>query len=88
MRVLAIERKHASQQLIEHDAGGKDVGTAVNHLSIDLLGRHVSDGPDHLTGTGERVVADARDPEIHDLAIAVAQYIRLAGLMSRCTMPR
>ena len=78
--IFAIEGHHAGEQFVEHDAAGKDIGAAIHHLGVDLLGRHVSDGADHLAGAGHGIVANAGDAEIHDLAIAVAQHHEIGGL--------
>src|SRR5438876_3251902 len=78
--IFAIEGHHAGEQFVEHDAAGKDIGAAIHHLGVDLLGRHVSDGADNLAGAGHGIVANAGDAEIHDLAIAVAQHHEIGGL--------
>ena len=54
--VVAGERELSGQQLKHHDSDGKNVGTAVEGLVFQALGRHVLDGADHMPGAGEMPV--------------------------------
>ncbi|MGD0548760.1 MAG: hypothetical protein ABR991_13205, partial [Terracidiphilus sp.] len=73
--VGAGEGKLASHQLIKHDAGGEDVGAAIDVLVAQPLGGHVGDGADQVAGAGEVLVAlallQAGDAEVQQLGCAV-----------------
>ena len=47
---IARERHLAGQAPVQHAPQGVDVGAAVHVLAADLLGGHVVDGPDELSG--------------------------------------
>ena len=69
-RRLALVRLGAGEQLVEHDAGGVDVGAGVGAAVDDQLGGEVGDGADqHAAGRGVLGVGADRlgQPEVGDL---------------------
>jgi hypothetical protein len=70
-RRSAGERLLAGQKFVEHHAGRKNVRTAIDRLSHELLGRHVRGRAEH--GTGLRILRrlDARDAEVGDFDLAI-----------------
>ena len=98
LRGFAVERAAACRHLVEHDAEREDVGARVGLASFDLLGRHVGqrayDGP---VGGSAAVAVMPRErrtvrprfarPKSSSFAPASVSMM-LAGLRSRCTMPR
>src|SRR5688572_6812630 len=79
-RALARERLLAGQELVEHDAGGKEVRPAVHGLAEKLLGRHVGRRSDRRTRLRELRGLDARDTEIGNLEVAVRQQDQVRRL--------
>ena len=57
-RAFATERQRARSHLVEHCAEGEQVGSSVEFLGPDLLGRHVGDRAERRTGAGEMFVGD------------------------------
>ena len=93
--VGALENVPAQQQVREHDAGGKQVGTLVGDLKIRLFGAHVIGlARDHfafLVGQkparlgdaeiGQLHVALKRDHDVFEAHVAVDDAQRLAVLV-------
>ena len=50
----AAERRAPAQHLVEHEAGGEEVGAGVDLLAAHLLRRHVARRPHHHAGHGQR----------------------------------
>jgi hypothetical protein len=70
-----IERSHAGDEFVEHDAERPDIGRSAERLAFDLLGTRV--GHRHRIDHGGRVAADLgveqpRDAEIEQFGFAVA----------------
>ena len=51
-RAADPQRVHAGQRLVEDDAHGVDVGPRVRGLRVELLGRHVERGAEHVLLAG------------------------------------
>ena len=63
--VVAKKGAHAGNELIKHDAEGKEIGAAVHCPAGRLLGCHVGEGPDGHAGFGHlRVLAQFGETEI------------------------
>ena len=81
---VAAERALAGQHLVQHDAGGEQVGAAVELFAARLLGRHVLRRAHHGADLGAllaRAVVHVRDAEVGDLdGLPVAQQHDVAGL--------
>ena len=77
------ERRPPGQQLVEHAAGGVEVGARVGGLATRLLRREILRGADHSRGLRHRgtdVAQRAGDAEVHDLDVAVGGDHHVAGL--------
>ena len=71
--VVALERRLARQQLVEHDAERVDVRQRVDLLAARLLGRDVVARAEHRPGLRHPCdVERARDPEVGHLRLPVA----------------
>ena len=80
---VAGERRTAGEHLVQHAAGGIQVGAHVDGLAASLLGREVLRGADHALGLGHRgsgIVERAGDAEVHDLDHALLGDHDVAGL--------
>ncbi len=66
-RAFAVKGMAVSAQLVQHNAGGEDIGPRVHRLAIDLLGRHVADAAHNLPGSGNVLRSNVSDTKIHDL---------------------
>ena len=66
----ALVGAFAGEELVEQDAAGVDVGTLVDDLAHELLGRHVGRGAHDGAGLGHAAGFDACDAEIGDLGLA------------------
>ena len=89
-RGIAGKRRAAGEHLVEHAAGGIQVGTHVDGLAARLLGRKVLCGAHHALRLGHGgcgIVQSAGDAEVHDLDHALLGIMMLPGLMSRWMMP-
>jgi hypothetical protein len=76
------ERDIGGKQFVERDAEGVNIGTDVDALAFDLLGRHVENSA-HLRAGASEVVGGRGyfgDTEIHDLDDARAIEHEIAGL--------
>ena len=74
-RVFAAERRLAGEHLEQHDAGRVEVAARVDAFAARLLGREILRGAHDGAGLGDgcgRLGDRARDPEVHDLDLAVA----------------
>ena len=71
---VARERNLAGQALIQHAAERIDVGTAVDRLSADALGRDVVDAADQLPALGQPLLAGdvLREPEVDQVGTHAA----------------
>ena len=79
--VLALERLHAREHLVEHEAQREDVGAVVDGLTRDLLRRHVlRRAEEHARLRLHARLVHVGDAEIHDLHAAVGQHHDVAGL--------
>ena len=90
---FALEGQAARKHLVEDDPQGPDVGSGVDVLAEELLGRHVGDGPDGAAGPGQAGLAgdlgqaeigdpgDAllRDEDVGRLDVAVDDAVRMGG---------
>jgi hypothetical protein len=66
---LALERRPAGEQLVQHAAQAEQVGTAVDRLALRLLGGHVHGRADDHSGIRDSRVLDLRagDAEVEQL---------------------
>ena len=76
---VSVERLRVSQQLKKHDAGGENIGSRIDRLSIYLLRRHISQAADELTGASDGLIPDVSNSEVHDF--------HAAGLWCTMTLP-
>ena len=72
-RRLRLERPVLAEQLVEHDAGRKHVGPAVDLAARHLFGRHVEGAAQHAARAGHRRRGDLGDAEIQQLHGAVVE---------------
>jgi hypothetical protein len=80
-RGLAGEGEPARQQLERDDPQRVQVGAGVGGLALELLGRQVLHGPDHVAGLGDlRVGERSSEPEVRDLDDAVARHHQVLRL--------
>ena len=80
---IAGKRRAAGEHLVEHAAGGIQVGTHVDGLAARLLGRKVLCGAHHALRLGHGgcgIVQSAGDAEVHDLDHALLGNHDVAGL--------
>ncbi len=87
---VADERWPADEHLVEHDAEGVDVASAVDVEALRLLWREVRRGAHHESCLGHLVVdvpGRSRDTEVGDLDLPVRRDKHVAGLTSRWTTP-
>ena len=79
---VAVERPLAGEQLVQHDAGRKQVGARVDLLALDLLGRHVFERADHraLGARGVARVLDPRHAEVGQLDAPIGFYQQIGRL--------
>ena len=76
---VPVERQRVSQQLKKHDAGGENIGSRIDRLSIYLLRRHISQAADQLTGASDGLIPDVSNSEVHDFHAAVLEHHDVAG---------
>ena len=77
---VALKGQPSRQHLIQHHAGGVDVGTCIDAVAPRLLRRDVMDGAQRLLGQGLAGVCQACDAEIGHLHAAVPQNHDVLGL--------
>ena len=77
---LGLERLVPGQELVEDAAERERVGAGVGLRAAHLLGGHVVGRPHHEAGPGHVRPAEARQPEVHDLDLAVGQQVHVRGL--------
>ncbi|MFO0634431.1 MAG: hypothetical protein U0168_16415 [Nannocystaceae bacterium] len=70
--VVAVERHHAGEELVQADGRGVDVGAGVRRIAHGLLGRHVLGRAEHRAGAREAaaltaLVGDLGDAEVEQL---------------------
>ena len=95
------ERAEAGAHLVDDGAEGEQVGATVHRSAEALLGRHVAEGADDLSGIGQlRAVRVGRqllrhlveehscEPEVREQGLTIMVTITFLGLTSRCRMPR
>ena len=86
---LALERPASREHLVEDDAQRPDVRSRIGTVAADLLRRHVQRCAERRTGAreiGGGPPSFAR-PKSRIFTRPSLAIIRLAGLMSRCTIP-
>ncbi len=80
-RRAAGERKPASQEAVEDDAEGIDVGRGPSRPALGLLGREVRGGAHDRPGLGQRGLAGrACDAEVGELRAALRVEEDVRGL--------
>ena len=79
--VVAGERELSGEQLEHHYADGKNIGTAVEGLILEALGRHVLEGADDVPCTGEMAIGFflAGDSEIEQFHNAIGLHDHVSG---------
>src|SRR4029077_8637390 len=79
--VLARKRLFAGDHFIEHHAEGKDVATAVNGATLDLLGRHIAGRAHDVRGLLHGAeLQDFCGAEVGDLDGVIAGKHQVRGL--------
>ena len=69
-------RKSAAERA---DAGGENIGSRIDRLSIYLLRRHISQAADELTGASDGLIPDVSNSEVHDFHAAGLEHHDVAG---------
>src|ERR1700712_2907171 len=64
---VALKRMMISKELEKTNASGKQVGTSVARMALDLFRRHVIGRAEDCTRTRQVRCRELRDTEIHDL---------------------
>ena len=91
LMVAAAKRRMQCQQFVEGHPQGIDVRTLVDDpaAGLGLLWAHVAQRADHIAGVGQAEITRAPgQAEVGDPQAPRESIRRLAGLMSRWTIPR
>ena len=68
----SLEGKGSRQHLVEHNSGRENIGSAVEWLTLELLGRHVMQTAHHFR-SAHAGIANAGNAEVNDFDVAVFQ---------------
>ena len=72
-RVFSFERKLIRQQLVQHDAGRKNICSRIHRGILNLFRGHVLYAPQQLTGAGDMFSTNPSDSEVNQFHRAIFQ---------------